>query len=174
MRQTLLFHGKLIISAVQRFVSLNLFTYSAALAYYTIFSLPPMLLVVLVIASRFYTEADVRSAVFGEIGNLVGQDGAGQLMDTLDRLQILEPELWSTILSIGVLIFTSTTVFVTMQNTLNKIFGVKPAPSKSGILIMLKDRVISFALLLAIAFILIVSLSLNALLIANWQKQPDG
>ncbi|MEM6967433.1 MAG: YihY/virulence factor BrkB family protein [Bacteroidota bacterium] len=64
----------------------------------------------------------------------------------------------------SILIFTSTTVFVTFQNALNKIFRVKPAPTGWGILKLVKDRLLSFTLLLGVAFILLVSLTVNALL----------
>ncbi len=160
------FYWRLLKRSVSEFFANNLFTYSAAIAYYTIFSLPPMLLIILSIASKFYHEREVQTAVFDEIGAMVGHEGAQQLQATLENLRVFEPQWWATAISIVVLLFTSTTVFVMMQNVLNQIFQVKSAPSKSGIMIMLKDRVISFALVLVIAFLLIVSLFLNALLSA--------
>jgi len=79
-------------------------------------------------------------------------------------MNVFEPTLWATILGIGILIFTSTTVLVTMQNTLNKIFNVKAKPEGWAILKLVMDRILSFALIIGIAFVMLVSLSVNAFL----------
>jgi len=150
-----------------KFADDGVLTHAAALSYYTIFSLPPMLLIIVSVAARFYNEEDVRSSILDEIATLVGPEAALQLMNTLNKLSIHEPTWWATALGIGVLMFTATTVFVTMQNALNIIFEVKPVETKAfGLLKMLRDRVISFTLLISIAFILLVSLAVDALLAA--------
>ncbi len=152
--------------AFAKFSGDDLLSRSAALSYYTIFSLPPMLLIILQIATQFYGEERIKNAMFGEIGELVGHDGAVQLMNTINKLDIFEPTWWATLVGIGVMIFTSTTVFITMQDALNRIFEVR-ASSKTkgfGILKMLRDRAISFALLVSLAFILMVSLAIDALI----------
>lgn len=124
-----------------------------------------MLLIILETTSRFYDRQEVQQAIFNEIGDLVGQSGARQLMATLDRLNIFETTWWATAVGVIVLVFTATTVFVTMQNALNKIFGVKAGQLKGyGIFKMLRDRILSFALILSMAFILLVSLIVDALL----------
>lgn len=159
------FYWKVLKNAVVRFLAKDSLTLSAALSYYTIFSLPPMLLIILEIASRFYNDQKVREAIFTEIGNLVGQSGARQLMDTIDKLNIFEATWWATAVGIIFLIFTATTVFITMQNALNKIFSVKAGQLKGfGIFKMLRDRIMSFALIISMAFILLVSLVVDALL----------
>ena len=158
-------YWKIIKNAFTRFFEKDVLTKSAALSYYTIFSLPPMLLIILKTATQFYNESEVKEAIFSQIGDLVGQEGALQLMNTIDKLNIFEPTWWATIVGIGALLFTSTTVFITMQNALNDIFDVRPADSEGlGILKMLRDRAVSFTLLISIAFILLVSLTVDALL----------
>ena len=158
-------YWKVLLGSFSRFMEKDVLTQSAALSYYTIFSLPPMLLVILKTATNFYEEEEVKNAVFSQIGSLVGQDGAQQLMNTIDKLNIFEPTWWATAVGIGVLFFTSTTVFITMQNALNDIFGVKPAETEGiGIFKMIRDRAVSFALLISMAFILLVSLTVDALL----------
>ncbi|NND31824.1 MAG: YihY/virulence factor BrkB family protein [Saprospiraceae bacterium] len=150
---------------------------SAALSFYTIFSLPPMLLIILKITTQIYQENEVKQAIFAEIGDLVGRDGAEQLMNTIDKLNIFEPNWWATAVGIGTLIITSTTVFITMQNALNSIFGVRANQLKgSGILKMVRDRAVSFALLVSVAFILLVSLTVDALLtsFSNYLEQWIG
>ena len=159
------FYWKVLKTTVARFLAKSALTLSAALSYYTIFSLPPMLLIILETTSRFYDRQEVQQAIFNEIGDLVGQSGARQLMATLDRLNIFETTWWATAVGVIVLVFTATTVFVTMQNALNKIFFVKAGQLKGyGILKMLRDRILSFALILSMAFILLVSLIVDALL----------
>jgi len=121
-----------------------------------------MLLVILFTTTQFYEEATVKAALFNQIGALVGKEGAQQLLLTIERLNVFEPTIWATILGGAILLFTSTTVFVTLQNTLNKIFQVKPKPEGWGIIKMIKDRVLSFALVVGVGFILLVSLAVNA------------
>ena len=150
---------------VNKFLEDDIFTHSAALAYYTVFSLPPVILIVIIGATTFYDRETVKEAIFGEIGALVGQDGAQTLSTAIDALGLYQDSWWQTVISIGVLIFTATTVFVTIQLTLNKIFRVKPKP-KSGIVKLIVDRFMSFTLVLGMSFILLVSLSVSALLSA--------
>jgi membrane protein len=166
MGETIKFYWGVVKGAVTKFIDTDSITQSAAISYYTIFSLPPMLLVVLKTTTQFYNEIEVRQTVFDEIGGLVGRDGAQQLLNTIDKMNIYQPNLWATAIGIGVLLFTATTVFITMQNALNMIFEVKPAENTKGIglLKMLRDRAISFALLVSIAFILLVSLVVDALI----------
>jgi membrane protein len=160
------FYWNVLKSSFGKFSEADVLTHSAALSYYTIFSLPPMLLVILKTMTQFYSEAQVKETIFGEIGGLVGRDGAQALMGTLDKLNVFQPTWWATALGIGVLVFTATTVFVTMQNALNLIFEVKASNKAKGwgILKMLRDRVISFALIVSVAFILLVSLVVDALI----------
>lgn len=152
-------------NTVNKFLEDDIFTHSAALAYYTVFSLPPVILIVIIGATTFYDRQTVQDAIFGELGSMIGQDGAETLSTAIEQLGLYEDSWWQTIISIGVLIFTATTVFVTIQLALNKIFRVKPKP-KSGFLKLIVDRVMSFALVIGMSFILLVSLSVSALLSA--------
>lgn len=158
------FYWNVLKQSFLRFFKEDVFTYAAGLAYYTIFSLPPMLMVILFTTTLFYDRSTMRQTIFGEISGLVGSESAQSLANTLDRIGLFEGNWWASAISIALLVFTSTTVFVTIQNALNRIFSVKPKPKASGWLKMLRDRLISFALLLSIAFILVVSLVLTALI----------
>lgn len=155
---------------VTKFLEDDLMTHAAALAYYTIFSLPPMLLVILFTATQFYDEVQVKAAIFGEIEDLIGLKSATQLADTIDKLGVYDTTSWTAIIGVATLIFTATTVFVTMQNALNTIFQVKAKPSGWGILKLVRDRVLSFTFLIGLAFILLVSLTINALISAFSQQ----
>ena len=161
---------KIIKEAGGFFTEKDVFTHAAALAYYTVFSLAPMLVIIIFSTSRVYDENQVRNFLFNELGGLIGKQGANNLALTIDNVADIEPTLWSTILGVGLLIFSSTTVFITMQNALNNIFDVKTKAKGLGILKMIRDRVLSFTLLLGLTFILIISLSVNALISAFIEK----
>jgi len=150
-------------AAIGRFVDTDMLTQSAALAYYTVFSLPPMLFIVFWTGELLYEEVGIRDAVFGEIGALVGEEGARQLMGTIEGLKIEKPSLLATLVGILALLFTASTVLVTIQNALNRLFEVPPADTLSeGIWQFIHQRLVSFAMLIAISFILSVSLVLDA------------
>ncbi len=155
-------HWNILKGSIAKFSENDIFTHAAALSYYTIFSLPPMLLIILFTTTRFYDKATVETAMKNQIGSLVGEKGATELFLTIEKLNVFEPTIWATILGISILIFTSTTVLVTMQSTLNKIFGVKAKPEGWAIVKMAIDRILSFALIIGIAFVMLVSLSINA------------
>lgn len=162
MKKDLAFYWQLTKESVNDFIENDVFTLAAALSYYTVFSLPPIILIIIYTTTSVYSEVAVREMLFTEIGKLVGQDGALQLATIIDNLGLYDQTWWATALSIGILVFTSTTVFITVQNSLNRIFHVKPKP-KRGFVKLIIDRVLSFALVLGIAFILMVSLVISAL-----------
>lgn len=157
------FYWKVVSDSFGKFNENNIFTLAAALAYYTVFSLPPALLIILHSTSAFYNRQMIEDKIFGEIGNLVGNDGAEKLAVTINQLGLFDDEWWATIVGVGVLVFTSTTVFVSIQYSLNQIFNVKAKP-KLGFVKLITDRLLSFALILVIAFVLVVSLVASALI----------
>lgn len=162
------FFWDVLTKSFDKFLKDNVFVSAAALSYYTIFSLPPMLLVILFTTTLFYDPDTVRQTIFGELADVIGRESAVELAKTISMIGLFEGKWWSTLIGISALLFTSTTVFVTIQDTLNKMFMVKPKPN-AGWWKMLRDRMISFALLLGIAFILVVSLTINAI-VAGFSK----
>lgn len=156
---------KLIKKSAVQFTEDNLWVEAAGLAYYTIFGLPPMLLIILRSTSLIYSRAIIESSLFGVIKDVIGQQSAQELAQTLQEVGVFEGTWWAITVGIIGLFITSTTVFITIQNSLNKIFRVKPQP-KSGIWKLIRDRILSFAFLLALGFILLVSLILDASLSA--------
>ena len=166
-KSSLKFYWEVLRDSIAKFIDEDLPAQAAALAFYTIFSLPSMLFVVLWTAARFYREVAVREAIFAEIGAVVGEEGTQQIMATLEKLDIHEPTWWATVVGIGILLFTATTVLVTMHNTLNRIFEVNDADTEGlGIWKMVWDRLVSFSLVVTIAFILLVSLVVDAMITA--------
>ena len=103
---------------------MDIFTQSAALAYYMVFALPPMLVIIFWMAGLWYEELLVREAVFDEFGKMLGRDGAQKLMITLERITSRKPTVWEAIIGLGSLFFMISTVFITMKQELNRIFEV--------------------------------------------------
>jgi membrane protein len=162
-------------ACIGTFSARGMMTHAAALSYYMVFSFPPMLFIVLWIAARFYKEVAMRRALTGELGELVGSDGARQLMATIEGLDLNEPTWWASAVGVGAMLFTATTVLVTARNALNRLAGAETAEAgRSGIWKMLWERVVSFGMLATVSFILLVSLVLDALiaslgnLVAEW------
>ena len=92
---SLTFYWKVLKRSIQRFLQEDVFTYAAGLAYYTIFSLPPMLMVILFTTTIFYDRATMRQTIFGEISGLVGKESAQSLASTLDRIGLFEGTWWA-------------------------------------------------------------------------------
>lgn len=137
---------------------------SAALSYYTIFSLPPFLLILLQATSFFYDQATIEQTIFSQLGDYFGQQSAAQLSATIDNIGLFDREGWSMLVGLGGILFTSTTIFVTIQGTMNIIFHAEEASKKMGWWQYVRGRLIGLALLLSIAFILVITLTLNALI----------
>ena len=162
-----IFYLKVLKNAFSKFFSEDILTQSAALAYYMVFALPPMLVIIFWLAGLWYEEILIREAVFEEFGELLGQDGAKQLMVSLEKITSTKPTLWAAIIGVGSLLFMASTVFVTMKHVLNMIFKVKIKRSISlGIWRMLLDRFLSIAMLSVIALILTMSMIISALITA--------
>ncbi len=139
---------------------------SAALAYYTVFSIPPLMVVAIGIASLFTDRATVEEQVVSQAGGLMGQQGAEGIRTILQSAE--QPgngELLPTLFGLALLLFGASGVFTQLQDAMNTIFGVKPDP-KRGIVGLIKDRFLSFTMVLTIAFILLVSLVLSTALSA--------
>lgn len=137
---------------------------SAALAYYTVFSIPPLMVVAIGIASLFTDRATIEEQVVSQAGGLMGQQGGEAIQTILQSAE--EPgngELLPTLLGVALLVFGASGVFTQLQDAMNTIFGVKPDP-KRGIMGLIKDRFLSFTMVLTIGFILLVSLVLSTVL----------
>ena len=138
---------------------------SAALAYYTIFSLAPLLVLVISLTSIFFGEEAIRGEIFGQINGLVGNEAAKQIQDMIKSVGLSGKT--STALAIGIvtLVLGATSIFVEIQDSVNLIWRVKPKPKK-GWLKILKDRLLSSSLVVSLGFLLLVSLIVNGMVLA--------
>lgn len=155
---------KSVIKAGQLFGENDLIQRSAALSYYTIFSLPPILLILMQTTSVFYNTKTIQETIFGKLSEWIGQSTAEQLTETVETIGLFEREGWALVVGIGATLFTATTIFAAIQGSLNKIFSVDGSEERMAWWAFIRTRLISLALLLSIAFVLIVSLTINALI----------
>ena len=140
-------------------------THAAAVAYGMVFSFPPMLFMILWAAGRVHREAEMRDALFAEIAALVGDDGARQLMATVQQLEVSESSWWATAAAFGTLMFAATTVLVSAENAMSSIFETHAAKlDAEGIWSWVRSRFVSSAMLFTLTTILLVSLVVEALI----------
>jgi membrane protein len=137
---------------------------AAALAYYTIFSLAPLLIFVIAIAGFVFGAGVAREEILGELSSLLGPLGAVYIGTLLDSASKPTSGLIGAGVGFIVLLFGATSAFAQLQEALNIIWNV--TPKKSGISYFIRKRLLSFSLLLVIGFLLLVSLVLSAALAA--------
>ncbi len=135
---------------------------SAALSYYTIFSLAPMILVLISTLSIFMEKSTIQGEIFGQLQGLVGPAATDQLQEIIQNAQISNKSGVAAAIGIATLLIGATGVFAEMQDSINYIWSIKSKP-KAGWLQYIKNRLLSFSLILTLGFLLIVSLGANTL-----------
>src|SRR5665811_1545796 len=146
------------------------FRESAIIAYYAIFALPGLLVVIITSAGYFFGNDAVNNHITAQFTSTMGVDTAGQIQNIILQASEAKNSVLATIIGIIIMIVGATTVFAQFQKSLNTIWEVKIDESKYGIWSFVKIRLFSFGLIVTIAFLLIVSLVISALLSAfgNW------
>lgn len=143
------------------------FASSAVIAYYTIFSLPGLLVIVINVAGYFFGKEAVTNQLTGEVQGIVGRDTALYIQDVIAAASKTKGSVISSIIGIATLLFGATGVFYNVQQLFNKIWEVTPAPkAKEKILQLIRDRVFSFGLILVMGFLMLVSLVISTVLTA--------
>ncbi len=137
----------------------------ASLAFYTLFSLAPLLLIVIAITGLVFGQKAVEGQIVGQIGGLVGGDSAKAIQTMITNVYKPSTGAIATIIGIATLLLGATAVFVDLQGALNTIWGAR-SKSWYGMLGIVKVRFLSFAMILCIAFLLLVSLVVSAVLSA--------
>ena len=138
---------------------------SAALAYYTVFSLAPLLVLVLSLISIFLGQDAIQGRVFSQINGLVGNQAAKQIQDMIKAVELSGKTSTALVVGVVTLVIGATTIFVEIQDSVNLIWRVKAKP-KRGWLKLLKDRLLSFSLVVSLGFLLLVSFIINGLVLA--------
>jgi membrane protein len=150
-------------TTASEFMVNNSFRHAAALSYYTIFSLPPLLLIVITTASAVYGAEAVTGQIYGQMRGFLGADSAAFLQDSIAEFTKQQKSGVASIIGIGTLIFAATTFFVTLQESINDIWNLKVKP-RNGIWQFVRDRLLSFGLILSVALLLLISFVISAML----------
>jgi membrane protein len=137
---------------------------SGIIAYYAIFSLPGLLVAILSLAGYFFGREAVNHQVAAEFTSTMGVGTANQIQDIIVQASRMRNSLLATVVGIITILVGATGVFVEFQNALNSIWEVKVDTTKSGIWQVIRIRLFSFGLIISIAFLLIVSLLVSALI----------
>lgn len=147
-------------------------TLAAALAYYTIFSLCPLIFICIAVGSFFLEAGMVQGKIFNQIGSFMGSEAAEQIRSTVTAINKTSTNPYTAIFGILVLIFGASGFFGQLQTSMNAIWHVKP-PTARGIWKTIKDRFLSATLVLGVAFLLLVSFTLSATLAVLSQYLGD-
>src|SRR5690606_7245563 len=134
-----------------------------SLAYYTVFSLAPLLLIIMWTMAFFLGQDATEGRIFNQLHDIVGANAASQIQDIIQKISLSEKSGMAILIGVGTLIVGSTTVFIEIQDSINAIWSVRAKPKK-GWKKMLVDRVLSFSIIIGLGFLLIVSLLVSMLI----------
>lgn len=142
---------------------------SASLAYYAIFSIPGLLIIIIWIAGNFFGEEAIHGEISNQISGLMGEDVAKSIEGMIAGALIDKQNIFMKIVGIGSLIFGSTTLFFQLQHTLNTLWDVEAAPKKALVKFLL-DRANSLGMILILGFLLMITMILSSMisLFNNW------
>lgn len=144
----------------------------AALAYYTLFSMAPLLIIVIAVAGLVFGQDAARGEIVAQVQGLIGQEGAIAVQGLLKSANEPAQSIFATLVSVVTLLIGATTVFAELQSDLDRIWRV-PAPAReNGLWTLLRTRLLSFGLVLGLVFLSLVSLVVSAVLAAvgKWSK----
>jgi len=134
----------------------------AALAYYTMFSIAPLLLIVVSVAGLVFGDEAARGEVFGQLEHLMGAQGASAVQGLLQSVNKPDESSIAALIGTSVLIIGATTVFAELQSSLDRIWRAPVRKPESGIWALIRSRLLSFGLIMGLGFLLMVSLVLSA------------
>src|SRR5690606_13670763 len=137
---------KLFKASVSEFLADNCMKFSASLSYYTIFSIPPLTILIISAGGYFFGEEAVRGELFSQIQNLVGENAAMQIQEAIKSFKLSDNMSWATIVGFGMLLFSASGVFAEIQSSINNIWELKPKPKK-GIMKMVVNRLLAFSMM---------------------------
>lgn len=138
----------------------NAIKLSASLSYYTVFALPPLIIIILAITGFFFGEEAVTGEFFGQINDFVGNDAALQIQETIKNTQLSGSSTFATVFGVIMLVIGASGVFAEIQSSINFIWGLKAKPNK-GVMKFIKNRLMSFSMIAVMGFLLMVSLIVN-------------
>ena len=136
---------------------------SGSLAYYTVFSMGPLLIVIISLCGLFLGKEAIEGRIYGQLAGFVGADTAEQLQQIIKNASLAGKSKIAAIIGGVTLLIGSTTVFAEIQDSINGIWGLKPKP-KRGWLKMIQNRFLSFSVIISLGFLLLVSLAISTII----------
>lgn len=144
----------------------------ASLSYYTIFSLPPLLIIIISLCGVFFGAEAVKGEIYGQIAHLVGKDTAIQIQEMIKNVALSHDTVFATTIGVITLLFGASGVFGEIQDSINRIWGIRAKPNR-GFAKLIRNRLISFSMVAVIGFLMLVSLLLNAMVEVLNNKLQD-
>jgi len=162
-RNTIKKIGFLLKETFNEFIDDNAIKLGASLSYYTIFSLPPLLIIIISLSGFFFGAEAVRGELFGQINGLVGNAAALQIQETIKNVKLSNSNALTTTIGVIILLIGASGVFAEIQDSINYIWGIRAKP-KRGLIKFLKNRLMSFSMIGSVGFLLLVGLIINSLM----------
>lgn len=155
---------KFIIELITKFVVDNSLNYSGSIAFFTIFSLPGILIGVILVAGPVFGEQMVKGELYNQINTLVGKSSAVQIQTIIENLENAEFSYVALMIAISTLLYGSTSVFASIQDGINVIWGLRPKPKRIALKFIF-NRLVSIAMVVTIGFLMLVSLSVDMIVV---------
>jgi len=152
---------KMALQAAKSWNADNVFQYAAAVSFSTLFSLAPITIIAVTVAGAFFGRETAAKELERQITALVGPASAELVRGAVQATETTRTSVWSTVAGVALMVFGATTVFGQLQSSLNRIWRVRTKPSKSGWLVLALQRLLSFAMVLTLSFLLLVSLIIS-------------
>ena len=135
---------------------------SAALSYYTVFSLPPLLIIIISLSGIFFGAEAVKGEIVGRISGLVGSGAALQIQETIKNVTLSHGDIFAAVLGVVILLVGASGVFSEIQDSINHIWGIKTKP-KRGLIRFARNRLMSFSMIGFVGLLSLVGLVINSL-----------
>lgn len=163
-KHTIMFWWNVMQDATSLWLERNAFSYAGSLAFYTLFSLAPTIIIAVTVIGVVLGEDAAQGQIVAQLQGTLGVEAASAIEQAVAQSRIEESGLLPTILGVAALIIGATTVFAQMQFSLNTIWGVTAKPTTNSMLIFIKNRLLSLTVVLSLGFILLVSLVVGVVL----------
>ncbi|PZQ83553.1 MAG: ribonuclease BN [Flavobacterium johnsoniae] len=150
-------------NTISEFNDDNAIKLSASLSYYTIFAIPPLMIIVITLCGFFFVKDAVTGELYGQINRLVGNDAAIQIQNAIKNVELSDSNAFAAIFGGVMLLIGASGVFAEIQSSINFIWGLKAKPNK-GFKKFIQNRLMSFSMIVSVGFLLLVSLLVNSVM----------
>ena len=151
----------LIVLSAQKYKKDDPIRLAGTTAYFTVFALAPIIIIIISVIGLLLGQETIEEKAFAELNSLLGDQGAEMIRGFVENYKDTERDILGTIIGFGIFIFSATSFFTVLQKSLNFVWRIRAKPSR-GILKTLKDRVLSFGMVLSLGLLLLISLVIDA------------